>query len=94
MAQTLSGLIAQLRTDLDTAYGNDPNQDFEALKTTLISSYLPSAELDPDYIIQLAAMDPEDCFSDYNSVAADAYSVMEGLMEAAFDEELGILETP
>lgn len=93
MSATIDSFIEEARSQLDTAYANDPenvsSENFEAI----ISGILPDSG-DNDGVIQIAATNVEECFSDPTSVAADAYSNMHALMEAALADELNTLQNP
>lgn len=93
MAATISSIANSVKADLDTAYGEDSQQDFEALKASLIAQYLPAIE-DQTGVLSLAGLEPENSFSDPSSSASDAHSKMESVLADAFDSELSILQNP
>lgn len=96
MAQALSGLVSQIRIQLDDAYNLDPNQDFEVLKASLIDTLLTTPYLGSvvDTLV-IASIQPDISFSDGGiSAAADAATTMNAALSAAFDDELNTLQNP
>lgn len=93
MSAGITSLTSSAVATLDTAFGNDPEQDFNALIDWCVSAYLPDVT-DKNGVLAVASVEPDISLSDSESVVEDAHSVMESILRGALMAELYALQNP
>lgn len=95
MAITIGSLAEQAAMDLDAAYAENPDLDFEATKAAILISRLP---VDPNeepqpWLSMAAAGMPSDLIVDNaDAVYAEMYSRGQAIIQASLDAEEVILQ--
>lgn len=91
MAATIDSIATSARADLDTAYEENNELDFEAVKASIISSRAPDSE-NKDDLLELASLTPDELIIENTDVYAEIEANCVAIIQAALDDEQSILQ--